>query len=44
MELGPNVTTLERDGRVFHIIGTAHISAKSVEEVRSVISLYMKLL
>ena len=38
MELGPNVTTLERDGRVFHIIGTAHISAKSVEEVRSVIS------
>ena len=37
MELGPNVTTLEREGQTFHIIGTAHISAKSVAEVREVI-------
>ncbi len=37
LDLGPHVTTLERDGRTFHIIGTAHISAKSVEEVRRVI-------
>jgi pheromone shutdown-related protein TraB len=36
-DLGPHVTTLERGGRTFHIIGTAHISAKSVEEVRRVI-------
>jgi pheromone shutdown-related protein TraB len=32
-----HVTTLTRDGRTFHLIGTAHISAKSVEEVRRVI-------
>jgi pheromone shutdown-related protein TraB len=32
-----NVTRIERDGRVFHIVGTAHISEKSVEEVREVI-------
>jgi len=37
LDLGPHVTTLERGDRVFHIIGTAHISAKSVEEVRRVI-------
>ena len=37
LDLGPHVTTLERDGSTFHIIGTAHISAKSVEEVRRVI-------
>ena len=36
-QLGPNVTQLERDGRTFFIIGTAHISAKSVEEVRQTI-------
>ena len=36
-ELGEHVTTLTRGGRTFHLIGTAHISAKSVEEVRAVI-------
>ncbi len=34
----PNVTRLERDGRRFFIIGTAHVSARSVEEVRAVIA------
>lgn len=34
----PNVTRLERDGRRFFIIGTAHVSARSVEEVRDVIA------
>lgn len=33
----PNVTLLERDDRRFYIVGTAHISAKSVDEVREVI-------
>lgn len=37
IELSPNVTTLTREGRTFHIIGTAHISAKSVVEVRETI-------
>lgn len=37
IELGPNVTRLERDGRVFYLVGTAHISAKSVIEVRETI-------
>lgn len=32
-----NVTVLEHEGRRFHIIGTAHVSKKSVEEVREVI-------
>ncbi len=36
-ELGPNVTVLERDGRTFYIIGTAHISQKSVVEVEQTI-------
>ena len=36
-ELGPNVTVLERDGRTFYIIGTAHISRKSVLEVEQTI-------
>ena len=37
IELSPNVTTLTREGRTFYIIGTAHISAKSVVEVRETI-------
>ncbi len=37
MELGPNVTTLNHRGRTFHIVGTAHISERSVEEVRQTI-------
>lgn len=32
-----NVTILERDGKTYYIIGTAHISKKSVEEVQDVI-------
>ena len=35
--LGDNVITLEHGGRTFHIIGTAHISAQSVIEVRETI-------
>ena len=37
MELGPNVTVLTQDDRTFYLVGTAHISAKSVEEVRSTV-------
>lgn len=37
LRLGSNVTTLHQDGRTFHIIGTAHISAQSVIEVRETI-------
>ena len=37
--LGPNVTTLEYGERTLHIIGTAHISAQSVIEVRETIEL-----
>lgn len=36
-DFGDNVTLLEKDGRSFYIIGTAHVSAKSVEEVAHVI-------
>lgn len=37
MEPGPNVTVLEGEGRTTYIVGTAHISRKSVEEVRRTI-------
>ncbi len=37
MDFSPNVTTLERGNKKYYIIGTAHISQKSVEEVRYVI-------
>jgi len=37
MELGPNVTTLQRGDRTVYIVGTAHISEKSVVEVRETI-------
>ncbi|MCA9527729.1 MAG: TraB/GumN family protein [Myxococcales bacterium] len=37
MDLGPNVTLLERDGRRFYLVGTAHISERSVREVRETI-------
>ncbi len=37
MELGPNVTVLERDGRTIYLVGTAHISQRSVEDVRRTI-------
>ena len=33
-----NVTHLERDGRSIYILGTAHVSQKSVEEVQRVVS------
>lgn len=36
-EFSDNVTILERDGKTYYIVGTAHISQKSVEEVREVI-------
>ncbi|MCA9543697.1 MAG: TraB/GumN family protein [Myxococcales bacterium] len=39
MDLGPNVTVLERDGRTFYLVGTAHISQRSVEDVRRTIEL-----
>ncbi|MFN3202671.1 MAG: TraB/GumN family protein [Bradymonadia bacterium] len=32
-----NVTVLERDGRTFYLVGTAHISQRSVDEVKHVI-------
>jgi len=32
-----SVTTLEHDGTTYHLIGTAHVSARSVAEVREVI-------
>ena len=37
MELGPNVTVIEDDDRTIYIVGTAHISQRSVEEVRATI-------
>ncbi len=37
MELGPNVTVLQQDGRTVYLVGTAHISKKSIEEVRHTI-------
>jgi len=37
MDLGPNVTTLEQGDRTVYIVGTAHISEKSVREVRETI-------
>lgn len=33
----PNVTVVERDGKTWYLIGTAHISQESVREVREVI-------
>lgn len=37
MSLPETVTTLEKDGKTYYIIGTAHVSAKSVEDVENVI-------
>jgi len=37
LELGPNVTLLERNGRRLYLVGTAHISERSVIEVRETI-------
>lgn len=37
MELGPNVTVLSRGDRRFYLVGTAHISERSVREVRETI-------
>ncbi len=37
MDFSENVTVLERDGKTYYIVGTAHISKESVEEVRDVI-------
>ena len=38
MEPSETVTVLERDGTTFYIVGTAHVSERSVAEVREVIS------
>ena len=37
MTFSDNVTVLEKDGKTYYIIGTAHISSESVNEVESVI-------
>lgn len=37
MEFSDNVTTLHQDDKIFYIVGTAHVSKKSVEEVAEVI-------
>lgn len=37
MELGPNVSVLEDGDRTIYIIGTAHVSQRSVDEVRETI-------
>ena len=37
MELGSNVTHIQDSGRDIYVVGTAHISKKSVEEVRQTI-------
>lgn len=33
----PSPTKLEKDGTTYHVIGTAHVSSRSVDEVRAVI-------
>lgn len=38
MDLPPSVTTLEHAGTTYHVVGTAHVSQRSVEEVREVIA------
>ncbi|MFN0250330.1 MAG: TraB/GumN family protein, partial [Kofleriaceae bacterium] len=35
--LPPSVTVVEHDGTTYYLVGTAHVSQKSVEEVRTVI-------
>ncbi len=39
MELGPNVTLLEQRDRRIYLIGTAHISERSIQEVRETIEM-----
>ena len=38
MELPSSVTTLEHEGTKYFVIGTAHVSQRSVDEVRQVIA------
>lgn len=38
VDLPPSVTTLEHAGTTYHVVGTAHVSQRSVEEVREVIA------
>ena len=38
MELPNSVTTLEHGGTTYFVIGTAHVSQRSVDEVRHVIA------
>jgi len=37
MELGPNVTVIESGSRTTYIVGTAHVSERSVQDVRNTI-------
>jgi pheromone shutdown-related protein TraB len=37
VDLPASVTTLEHGGTTFHVVGTAHVSQRSVDEVRKVI-------
>ncbi|NUN16496.1 MAG: TraB/GumN family protein [Myxococcales bacterium] len=39
MELSPNVVVLEHGGKTVYLIGTAHVSEKSVQEVKDTIAL-----
>jgi pheromone shutdown-related protein TraB len=38
VDLPESVTTLEHDGTTYHVVGTAHVSQRSVEEVQEVIA------
>ena len=38
VELPNSVTTLEHEGTTYFVIGTAHVSQRSVDEVRQVIA------
>jgi pheromone shutdown-related protein TraB len=38
VDLPPSVTTLEHAGTTYHVVGTAHVSQRSVDEVREVIA------
>lgn len=37
VELPNSVTTLEHEGTTYFVVGTAHVSQRSVDEVRGVI-------
>src|SRR5580765_6916224 len=37
VDLPVSVTTIERDGTTYHVLGTAHVSRRSVDAVRALI-------